>query len=61
MQLDSLKAYTLRRVLRDLEAGFEFGMSRMYEVLIEGRSPGTHRIFRDIEEAEAWLTEGSAG
>lgn len=39
----------------------QFGMSRMYEVLIEGRSPGTHRIFRDIEEAEAWLTEGSAG
>ena len=31
-----------------------FGMSRMYQMLREG-SPVEHRVFRDLDEALAWL------
>ena len=33
----------------------EFGMARMYELMASG-DPLTVRVFRDMEEAESWLT-----
>ena len=38
-------------VSRDLD----FGLSRMYEMLLSGSSPDKVMVFRDYDEAEKWL------
>jgi hypothetical protein len=32
-----------------------YGLSRMYEILMTGRTSGTIMVFRDYNEAEKWL------
>lgn len=34
---------------------FEFGITRMYEIFLESRMSATVRVFRDMEEALAWM------
>ena len=34
-----------------------FGLSRMYEMLLETDSPSQINIFRDIDKAEEWINE----
>jgi hypothetical protein len=34
---------------------FEFGLSRMYQVFLESRMETQIRVFRSIDEAEAWI------
>lgn len=36
---------------------YNFAMSRMLEMLLEGRSANEVMVFRDIDAAEAWLKE----
>jgi len=38
----------------------EVGLSHMFQTLAEGRAPGIIKVFRTLEDAEAWLTEGPA-
>ena len=40
-------------VTRDLD----FGLSRMYEMLLSGASPDRVMVFRDYDEAEKWLRD----
>lgn len=40
---------------------YDFAMSRMLEMLLEGRSPNQVMVFRDVEAAEEWLREGRTG
>ena len=40
-------------VSRDLD----FGLSRMYEMLLSGSSPDKVMVFRDYHEAENWLRD----
>ena len=40
-------------VTRDLD----FGLSRMYEMLLSGSSPDKVMVFRDYDEAEKWLRD----
>jgi hypothetical protein len=35
---------------------FEFGLSRMYEIFLESKSPNDVMVFRDIQKAMAWVT-----
>jgi hypothetical protein len=35
----------------------EFGLSRMFQTLLEGKAPGIVKVFRSTETAEAWLAE----
>jgi hypothetical protein len=35
----------------------DFGLARMYELMSDGLVPLSIRVFRDLGEAEAWLTE----
>lgn len=37
---------------------FDFAMSRMLQLLLEGRATNEVMVFRDIDAAEAWLKEG---
>lgn len=34
---------------------FEYGLSRMYEVFLESKSPNDVMVFRNIEKAMAWV------
>lgn len=34
-----------------------FGLSRMYEMLMGSETPSEIRVFRDIKEAEEWISE----
>ena len=34
---------------------FEFGLSRMYEIFVESRMSGEVEVFRDLDEALAWV------
>ena len=34
---------------------FEFGMTRMYEILLESRTSAQVRVFRDLDEALKWI------
>jgi hypothetical protein len=35
----------------------QFGLSRMCQALMEGAIPATLRVFRTVEDGEAWLAE----
>lgn len=39
---------------------YDFAMSRMLELLLDGRSSNDVMVFRNIEAAEAWLKKGRA-
>lgn len=34
-----------------------YGMARMYEMHLASAAPGEVRVFRDLEEAHAWVTQ----
>jgi len=36
---------------------FEFGMARMYESILGGQSSKPIMVFRDMDEAQRWLTK----
>ena len=35
----------------------DYGMARMYEMHLASGAPGKVRVFRDLEEAHAWVTQ----
>ena len=37
----------------------DFGMSRMYQIMMEGDNPSKIKVFKDLHEAEQWLAEES--
>ena len=37
----------------------DFGMSRMYQIMMEGNNPSKIKVFKDFHEAEQWLAEES--
>lgn len=42
-----------------VSSDYQFGMSRMYEMLLKSQSQNTLMVFRDIEDAERWLAHGN--
>jgi len=34
---------------------FEFGLSRMYELLLQSKTTSEVQVFRDLDKAKAWL------
>lgn len=40
-----------------VSSDFQFGMSRMYEMLLRSQTESTLMVFRSIEDAERWLFE----
>ena len=40
-----------------VSSDYQFGMSRMYEMLLKSQSRNALMVFRDIDDAERWLAD----
>lgn len=57
MEHDPAQPFSARRIAIVVSGDLPYGMARMYEAL-SSETPAAVRVFRDLDEARAWLGLG---